>query len=202
MVFTTPGLAAQDIIERIRDGRIAPGDRLPEVELSTSLGLSRNSLREAFRVLAFAGVVEHIPNRGVFVIRPTVKRANDYYTYRKVVEVGALDYVHPGSPAMEKLEELITVEEPISYTIADFHQCIVDSVGSHSLSRSFEQIIVLSWIVALSFPEIVNRFPCYMETNRKIVDALAREDVAGARTLLHDYLDQACSEVIDCINGK
>lgn len=47
------------IEERILDGRLKAGDRLPsERELAASLGVSRPSLRESLRVLEALGVVE------------------------------------------------------------------------------------------------------------------------------------------------
>jgi GntR family transcriptional regulator, transcriptional repressor for pyruvate dehydrogenase complex len=64
------------IEQRMLDGLLAPGDRLPsERELSQLLGVSRPSLREALRVLEVLGIVEIRPGRGpeggtVFVGRP------------------------------------------------------------------------------------------------------------------------------------
>ncbi|MGP4020488.1 FadR/GntR family transcriptional regulator [Saccharopolyspora sp. 5N708] len=64
------------IEQRMLDGLLAPGDRLPsERELSHLLGVSRPSLRESLRVLEALGIVEVRPGRGpdggtVFVGRP------------------------------------------------------------------------------------------------------------------------------------
>ena len=44
-----------------------PGVQLSEVALAQQYGVSRNTLREAFRLLARDGLVEHVPHRGVFV---------------------------------------------------------------------------------------------------------------------------------------
>lgn len=61
MVNSAPR-AWQVVLERIetdlREGRLAPGDRLaPERELATQLGVGRSSVREAVRVLEVLGVV-------------------------------------------------------------------------------------------------------------------------------------------------
>ncbi|HZG70048.1 MAG TPA: FadR/GntR family transcriptional regulator [Chondromyces sp.] len=56
------------IRELIQEGKILPGDRLPgERELSSILGCSRASLREALRVLEAEGIIISKPGGGRFV---------------------------------------------------------------------------------------------------------------------------------------
>ncbi len=56
------------IVDRLRtmilDGDLRPGQRLPEVRLCKSLGVSRTPLREAFKLLASEGLIELRPHRG------------------------------------------------------------------------------------------------------------------------------------------
>jgi len=60
--------ARQQILEAIRRGVFAVGDRLPsERELATLLGVGRSSVREALSMLQIAGVVEVRHGSGVFV---------------------------------------------------------------------------------------------------------------------------------------
>jgi DNA-binding GntR family transcriptional regulator len=47
----------------IVDGRLAPGDRLKEVELADQLGISRAPVREALRQLEHEGLVVSLPYR-------------------------------------------------------------------------------------------------------------------------------------------
>jgi DNA-binding FadR family transcriptional regulator len=61
--------AWQQVLERIesdlRDGRLAPGDRLaPERELATQLGVGRSSVREALRVLEVLGLIRTATGSG------------------------------------------------------------------------------------------------------------------------------------------
>jgi DNA-binding GntR family transcriptional regulator len=59
--------AAERIAKMIRDGQLAPGQRLIENDLSETLNLARGRVREALRILAGNGMVELIPSRGARV---------------------------------------------------------------------------------------------------------------------------------------
>lgn len=66
--MSVAGGVIQQIRDLIIDGEIAPGQRLPsEGELSSRLGVSRNSLREAVRALCEARVLEVRRGDGTFV---------------------------------------------------------------------------------------------------------------------------------------
>jgi DNA-binding FadR family transcriptional regulator len=62
----------EDVVSQVQkmiaDGKIAPGEQLPsERELSEQIGVSRNVLREAFRVLEHRGFIRVRPGAGRFV---------------------------------------------------------------------------------------------------------------------------------------
>jgi DNA-binding GntR family transcriptional regulator len=70
----------------IRDGRLAPGSRLKEVELAERLGMSRTPIREAIRQLQRDGVVTVLPNRGAVVRELSEQEIDDTYSLRAVLE--------------------------------------------------------------------------------------------------------------------
>ncbi len=60
-----------EIKNAISKGALRPGDPLPaERTLMDRMGVSRSSLREAFRVLELLGLLESIPGKGRFVRKP------------------------------------------------------------------------------------------------------------------------------------
>ena len=61
---STAERVARILRERITDGTLHPGSRLPEDALGTALGISRNTLREAFRLLIHERLVVAELNRG------------------------------------------------------------------------------------------------------------------------------------------
>lgn len=62
------GVLAEELTERIRDGTFRGGDRLPsENELCRSLGLSRQTVRQAFALLESRGMLIRRKGSGTFV---------------------------------------------------------------------------------------------------------------------------------------
>jgi len=58
----------EQIMDLIKNKKLKPGDKLPpERELAEKLSISRNSLREAFRVLESRGLIKSKPGGGRFI---------------------------------------------------------------------------------------------------------------------------------------
>ena len=58
------------VIDAVRDGRLAPGARLPPVrEMAAELDLAPNTVARAYRELEAAGIVETRGRAGTFVAR-------------------------------------------------------------------------------------------------------------------------------------
>lgn len=63
-----PSLVAKQIVDRIAQGKLKPGDKLPsEHEMTELFGISRISLREAMKLLEARGYIESRDRRGKFV---------------------------------------------------------------------------------------------------------------------------------------
>lgn len=78
------GRVVDELRQRILNRQLKPGERLVEERLAEELGVSRNPVREAIRVLASEGLVEVNARRGASVINMTMQEA------RETVEVRAL----------------------------------------------------------------------------------------------------------------
>ena len=73
----------------ILEGVMQPGQRLNELELSASLGISRSPIREALQRLAKEGVVELVANRGAFVAKFDLTQVEELYEVRETLECRA-----------------------------------------------------------------------------------------------------------------
>ena len=106
-------ISNDSVVQRVIDtitasiiaGRLKPGDKIPtELEMSETLGVGRNSIREAIKILGYLGVVEIKRADGTYVcegfsdsmIDPMtygmiLHRSNDYNSLmevREMIEVG------------------------------------------------------------------------------------------------------------------
>src|SRR3954449_4040652 len=87
---STAERVADILRSRIAEGYFPPGTRLSEDTIGTALGVSRNTLREAFRLLSHERLLVHELNRGVFVRTLSIEDVIDLYRVRVLVECGVV----------------------------------------------------------------------------------------------------------------
>ncbi|MQW88550.1 GntR family transcriptional regulator [Sinorhizobium saheli] len=195
---------APRLAEKIRDmliaGRLKPGQRLSEASLSSDLDVSRNSLREAFRLLTTEGLLRHEPNRGVFVSTPSMASIIDIYRVRRLIECRALEQAYPQHPAVARMRA--SVEKALECREASdwvgvgsanmaFHAAIVDLADSARLSAFYGQIAAE---LRLSFglledPEFLHA--PYVDMNAAILAQLEEGKTSEAAAALESYLSRS-----------
>ncbi|WP_205623622.1 GntR family transcriptional regulator [Desulfogranum japonicum] len=81
------GLQTYELIRnQIIHGYFAPGMRISEAEVSRTLKISRQPVREAFIKLRDEGLVEVRPQRGTYVTKISIEAVNDARFIREAVE--------------------------------------------------------------------------------------------------------------------
>jgi DNA-binding GntR family transcriptional regulator len=143
-------LALDRLSREILSGRTDPGERLVEEQLTRRLGISRAPLREALRLLAQQGLVEHIPRRGVRVATLSDDDVRELYEVRDVLERHAVANIRPGADlsglqaALEVMRK--STEAGDRLAIADahrrFHVEVVTLGGNRQLSVLYESVLV------------------------------------------------------------
>ena len=88
--------AAAILRQRILDGELRPGTPLQEVLLANSLGVSRNTMREAMRILSIEGLLKRSLHRGVAVSQLSLKDVQEIYRLRRMLEITAVLAANPG----------------------------------------------------------------------------------------------------------
>jgi GntR family transcriptional repressor for pyruvate dehydrogenase complex len=65
---SAPEMVAEQIINKIAGGELAPGSRLPaQRDLARMLGVGRSSVREAINALVVMGYLEPLQGKGTFI---------------------------------------------------------------------------------------------------------------------------------------
>jgi DNA-binding GntR family transcriptional regulator len=90
---TTAQQVADGLSERILAGAFGPGDRLRESAIASQLGVARNTVREAVRILELSGLVRYQVNRGAVIISPTPETVDALYIARERLETAAVSRV-------------------------------------------------------------------------------------------------------------
>ncbi|MCF3641067.1 GntR family transcriptional regulator [Rhizobium sp. TRM95111] len=198
------GTLAQRLAERIRDkliaGELRPGQKLSEAALASTLDVSRNSLREAFRLLTKEGLLRHEPNRGVFVATPSMASIIDIYRVRRVLECRALEQAYPKHPAVIRMrtsvERANKAREDGDWSSVGsanmaFHAAIVDLADSSRLNAFYAHIAAE---LRLSFgllpdPEMLHA--PYVDLNANILAMLEAGKPKEAAAALDAYLAQS-----------
>jgi DNA-binding GntR family transcriptional regulator len=89
---STGDLLADDLRAAILDGRLAPGERLIEMDLAEQFETSRAQVREAIRLLASERLVQLRRNRGAVVVTPSIDDVLEVYAIR--LSLGAIALAH------------------------------------------------------------------------------------------------------------
>ena len=76
---------AEQLQQLIYSGEVAPGERLNEAALALRMGTSRGPVREAIRIITGIGLVQAVPNRGVFVRQISVREMAEIYELRALL---------------------------------------------------------------------------------------------------------------------
>ena len=188
---------ASALRQRIIDGEFAPGSRLHESELALQLSVSRNTLREAFRVLEEQGLVNHVPHRGVSVGAPTTPEVLDIYRARRVMECGALAQAHNRHPAVQTMRAAVDRGEE-SARDGDwrragtanmaFHEAIIALTDSERLTRIFSDIAAELRLAFLEVDDPEALHLPFVGRNRAILETFLDDGPRAAADALDTYL--------------
>lgn len=209
-IYTSAGSrAAAELRHRISDGVYLPGTQLAEQQLAADLGISRNTLREAFMLLFGEALLTRIPHRGVFVRSPTAEDIREIYHTRRLIEPAAVLW---GELTPELAQRLRAAAEAtrqageaqdgrgISDAGQEVHRCIASMSGSVMLEELMERTLARTRLVILAVTSTPDLRPHFVDHNTDVVDRLLSGDREGAVAILLEYLDVAEVALTDLVS--
>lgn len=210
------GEIVAQVIDLIRKGRIAPGDRLPaERELATTFGVSRVTVRDALRVLEVMGLVDIRVGSagGAYVTTPSPNvigeglanilmmrsfEPEQIAEARLVLELGILDLAAARATdgdiatlreLCERSREQLEADEYDTRQSLEFHSLLAHAAHNPAismLSESFSGPLSMAAVRAKEVRSDAHRRT--VEEHEAIVEALAAGDHATARHVLITHL--------------
>ncbi|MEU5281319.1 GntR family transcriptional regulator [Streptomyces asoensis] len=204
---TSTAERVSDILRsRIAEGYFPPGTRLSEDSIGGALGVSRNTLREAFRLLTHERLLVHELNRGVFVRILTVEDVEDIYRTRTLVECAVVRGLGEPPYALESLRASVAEGEraavendwkDLGTANFHFHRELVALAGSARTDELMRGVFAELRLAFHVVDEPRSLHEPYLRRNRQILQALEAGDRAEAERLLTGYLADSSARVVE-----
>lgn len=207
----------QQIRERILDGRLTTGEKLPnERDFAQQLGCSRASLREALRILESQGIIDVRvgggPGSGAVITGGARSSMGDVlelqlalgqFSYDDIVEARmALESwsclraaTHVTEEGLAELDEILTAMEAPDIDVREFNRLDVEfhsriaQFANNSLTREFMQIVRQA-----VHSQIIDAYNALPDWRTRAADVRAEHRAILAA--LHDRDGQRASELV------
>lgn len=204
--LSTAERVADVLRRRITEGDLPPGTRMSEAGLAAVLSVSRNTLREAFRLLAHEGLLEHQLHRGVFVPELSPTELRDLYQFRRTLEcavVRSLSDVE--DERLQRLRNDVAAAESavgagdwarVGTANMRFHEHLVALAGNRRMDGVASRLLAelrLAFHVVASPREL---YESYVARNRHLLDLLTAGEFERAAAELDDYLHDSEAELL------
>ena len=200
----SPGepLAAQvkkTLVQRIVTNVLCPGERLSENQLSTSLGVSRQPVRETLIRLAEVGLVRALPQRGTEVTRIAIGNVHSGRFLREAVEVAVIREaaVRAEPSTIEAMDRIIEAQEvavakkdDLAFLALDddLHRTFALSIGHEDVWRTLQNVkLQMDRVRFLSLPDTTPE-ELLIQQHRLIVRALKAQDPQKAEVAVRQHL--------------
>ena len=187
--------------QRILDGDLRPGTALPEIPLATSLGVSRNTMREAVRILALEGLLRRKIHRGVTVAQLSMKDVQEIYDLRRMIEVQAIlgakdrpaEIMQQLRAAVDGYERAVRSRDWTQAVNWDlqFHKLVIHLRGNKRLETFYQKVIGELRMGMVLVDRTHNDPSGLVPVHRKIYQLLSAGKLKQCADLLLQHLDDS-----------
>jgi DNA-binding GntR family transcriptional regulator len=208
----TADRVAAEMRGEILGGHLLPGSRLKDAQLAARFGVSRNTLREALRLLVADGLVVTRLHAGSSVRQLSETDVRDIYRVRRTLEVAAvLGSNHATEARLEAVAHAVDrttaavnkgLWRDVGTASLVFHQAIVGLCGSERLNAFFANILAQLRLVFAVMPDESAFQLQWVQRDRRIADLLVGGRRADAAADLARYLDDSEALLIDAIRAS
>jgi DNA-binding GntR family transcriptional regulator len=202
----------EQVAHRLRqmlvEGRIPPGAKLNERELSKVLSVSRTPLREAIKMLAAEGLVELLPNRGAIAVELTEEDILNTFEVMAGLEAQSGELAAQRITDVE-LDEIkaLHFEMMAAYTRRDLpayyrlnsaiHSAINAAAKNPVLTATYNQVNARLQALRFRSNQDGEKWKSAVQEHELMIDALSAHDAVAMRAVLAGHLANKLAVVIE-----
>lgn len=210
---TLPEKIQSSLEGAILQGKIKPGDRLIENELSHRLGISRGPIREAFRSIEKEGLIKMVPRKGAVVCSLSLEDLSETYEIISVLEglAGRLFCERGTEEDLARLKKLyremetqVTNNNLSKYKELNrrFHDVFI----SGSRNKRIEQICSTIQKQILWFQKVTlsykGRPEISLKEHKRMLGAFSKRDSERAEHEVREHMNRAARTYLSTIGIK
>jgi DNA-binding GntR family transcriptional regulator len=199
-----------EVTDRIRqlivESHLQPGQRVPELEISRDLGVSRTPIREALKVLASEGLVELLPLRGAVVKTFSKKDATDMLELMALLEVFAAEKACKAE--QKKIEAVLAAHEKMKLLHAkgkrseyfqinqQIHGAIVAMAENESLTLMHNALSKRMRSLRFSGNSTTDNWRNALNEHHEIASALQQRDVKKIKKAVGLHFENTAKRMV------
>ena len=190
----------------IVESQIKPGERVPELEISKDLGVSRTPIREALKVLASEGLVDLLPLRGAVVKTFSDKDASDMLEVMGLLENFAAQKACQAD--QKKIDRVLAMHEKMKLLFAKgkrpgyfelnqkIHDALVEMSGNESLMMIHSMLSKRMRSLRYSGNSTPDNWRGALEDHEEIASALGKRDMKAIKKAVNDHFANTIQRVV------
>jgi DNA-binding GntR family transcriptional regulator len=202
---------AASLRDEILSGGLPPGLPLREAALAAELAVSRNTFREALRLLGAEGLIEQQLYKGAVVASMSEARIRDIYLVRRTLELRAVEESGAATvAALDAVEAAVRVTEAAvaaedwrgvgTYSLR-FHGALVATLGSPMLDTFFHGVTAQQRLAFAAVADEAALQEPWTARDREICDLVRAGFRGAAGAALRQYLDDSERLLVQLTRG-
>lgn len=203
----------QAIYKRILTGNLQPGEKITETNISSTMGISRAPVREAFKRLSEDRLVVLVPHSGCYITDLLPEEIKEIYEIRQRLECMALEYALDKFDVEElkKIKNQFLACRKLSSTAmarketkldSELHNLIAQKSGCRNLQEMLEKLRARVEVFRVREANYTKRAKEALEEHLKILNAILSKNKARAIKELEHHINRTMKNVLNNLKNS
>ncbi|MEM1430409.1 MAG: GntR family transcriptional regulator [Pseudomonadota bacterium] len=214
---TLAGEVRGEIERMIVEGDLVAGDKLNELALSTAMGVSRGTVREAIRSLADSGLIDLIANRGAFVHETTLSEVRNLYDLRgaifamacaaaarRVAEGAEPELAHALQANLQQMRSAHETDDKQTYyqLNIDFHDMLLNAAGNPRAKTFYDKLVKEMHLFRRRGLSIATNIARSIDEHREITEAVSSGAAEAARAAAEKHITSGFARYMKLVDQE